>query len=145
MDDIEKQKFLDNFTLNPDKTTVGVVVLGGAFSEGIDLVSDRLIGAVIIGVGLPKVSFELDAIAKYYDKLGMPGLDYAYVDPGMNKVMQAVGRVIRSEKDKGAILLIDERYTLNKYQDLFKSEWRNYQVVFNKEDINQLLLQFYKK
>ena len=145
MDDIKKQKFLDNFTLNPDKTTVGVVVLGGAFSEGIDLVSDRLIGAVIIGVGLPKVSFELDAIAKYYDKLGMPGLDYAYVDPGMNKVMQAVGRVIRSEKDKGAILLIDERYTLNKYQDLFKSEWRNYQVVFNKEDINQLLLQFYKK
>lgn len=145
MDDIQKQQFLDNFTLNPDKTTLGVVVLGGAFSEGIDLVSDRLIGAVIIGVGLPKVSFELDATAKYYDKLGMPGLDYAYVDPGMNKVMQAVGRVIRSEKDKGAILLIDERYMLNKYQDLFKSEWRNYQVVFNKEDINQLLLQFYKK
>ncbi len=144
MSDIDKEIFLNNFVLNPNKTKLALVVLGGAFSEGIDLVSDRLIGAIIIGVGLPKVSFELEQSSKYYDNLGFNGVDYAYTNPGMNKVMQAVGRVIRSETDKGAILLIDERYTLNKYQDLFKKEWKNYKVVFSSQDIDKLLKDFYK-
>ena len=144
MNDDEKIDFLDKFSINPVKTTIGIVVLGGTFSEGIDLVSDRLIGAVIIGVGLPRISFELDETVKYYDKKNMHGNDYVYVNPGMNKVMQAVGRVIRSEKDRGAVLLIDERYMLNKYQDLFKKEWAHYKVVFKKEDIKKLMNNFYK-
>ena len=145
MDDVKKEEFLNNFVYEPKKTMVGLAVIGGAFSEGVDLVSDRLIGAVIIGVGMPKINFVSDQIAARYDNLNLPGKDYAYVNPGMNKVMQAVGRVIRSENDRGAVLLIDERYTLNKYQDLFKEEWKNYKIVFNCDDIDKLVSHFFKK
>ncbi len=145
MDDNQKEEFIANFVENPIKTNLGVAVLGGTFSEGIDLIADRLFGAVIIGVGLAKINFELDEIAKYYDSINLPGKDYAYVNPGMNKVMQAVGRVIRSEDDRGIVLLIDERYTLNKYQELYKKEWSNYQIVLSKEDVDNSILNFLKK
>ena len=107
--------------------------------------SDRLIGAVIVGIGMPKINFISDEIAKYYDNKGLSGYDYAYLNPGMNKVMQALGRVIRSEQDKGAVLLIDERYLLNEYRDSFKAEWRDYEVVFNKDEITAILKDFFKK
>ena len=138
-----REEFLSHFIENPNKTTVGFAVLGGVFSEGIDLVNDRLIGAVIVGVGLPMVSFERDLIKDYFDKKGLDGFDYAYTNPGKNKVMQAAGRVIRSKDDKGVVLLIDQRFMQANYRDLFKLEWSHYQRVYNTSQINSLLKQFW--
>ena len=145
MSDIEKEDFLLNFESSPVKTCVGFLVIGGTFSEGIDLVSDRLIGAVVVGIGLPKINFESDQIAEFFDENGLPGKDYAYLNPGMNKVMQAVGRVIRSEDDRGAILLIDDRYLLQQYRDLFKVEWSEYEVVFSPLEVEEILGDFFEK
>ncbi len=141
----DKIAFLNNFVPNPERTCVGFLVLGGAFAEGVDLISDRLIGAVIIGIGLPKINFESDLIAEYYKEKGYKGHDYAYTNPGMNKVMQAVGRVIRSETDKGAALLIDERYLYRNYQALFRSEWDHYEVVLTPEEVSKTLQKFFNK
>ena len=126
-------------------TSIAFVVVGGAFGEGIDLVSDRLIGAVIVGIGMPRLNFISDQIAAYYDAVGLSGHDYAYLNPGMNKVMQALGRVIRSENDKGAVLLIDERYLNNEYRDSFKAEWREYEVAFSKEEVSDILKDFFNE
>lgn len=141
----DKENFLSSFKENPSFTTVGFAVLGGVFSEGIDLVNDRLIGAIIVGVGLPMVSFERDLIKKYYDEKGVSGFDYAYTNPGKNKVMQAAGRVIRSSTDKGVVLLIDERFMQYKYRDLFKLEWSHYQRVNSCEGIKNHLKLFWNK
>ena len=145
MSDEEKEAFLTNFKPAPEVTSVAFVVVGGAFGEGIDLVSDRLIGAVIVGIGMPKINFISDQIATYYDSVGLSGHDYAYLNPGMNKVMQALGRVIRSENDKGAVLLIDERYLNNEYRDSFKAEWREYEVAFSHEEVSDILKDFFKE
>ena len=145
MSEEERRDFLLNFQPNPEKTHLGFLVIGGAFSEGIDLVNDRLIGAVVIGIGMPKINFESDKIAEYYKDRELPGHDYAYLNPGMNKVMQAVGRVIRSEKDRGAVLLIDERYLHRQYRDLYKEEWNNYQVVYSPEEVSEILTKFFEK
>ena len=145
MSEEERKAFLDNFKENPEKTTLGFIVIGGAFSEGIDLVNDRLIGAVIIGIGMPRINFESDRIAEYYKENELPGHDYAYLNPGMNKIMQAVGRVIRSEKDRGAVLLIDERYMNHQYQDLFRAEWKNYEVVLQPLEVEQSLTKFFEE
>ena len=145
MSDEEREAFLLNFKPNPEKTTIGFVIVGGAFGEGIDLVSDRLIGAVIVGIGMPKINFVSDQIDKYYDELGLSGYNYAYLNPGMNKIMQALGRVIRSEEDKGAVLLIDERYLNNEYRDLFKAEWRDYEVAFSPDEVSDICKDFFLK
>ena len=96
-------------------------VVGGMFSEGVDLPGKRLIGAVIVGVGFPKISIENDIIANYFAERGF---DYAYLYPGMNKVLQSAGRVIRTEKDKGSILLVDSRYLSKKYKDMLPPAWK---------------------
>ena len=145
MSEKEKENFLLNFVSNPQKTNIGFLVIGGAFGEGVDLVSDRLIGAVIIGIGLPKTNFASDAIAEYFKEEELPGYEYAYTNPGMNKVMQAVGRVIRSEDDLGAALLIDERYLYRQYRDLFKSEWSHYSVVYSPKEVEEELANFFDK
>ena len=145
MSDEDKEFFLTNFKEHPEKTTLGFVIVGGAFGEGIDLVSDRLIGAIIVGIGMPKLNFVSDHISSYYDQRGQSGYNYAYLNPGMNKVMQALGRVIRSETDKGAVLLIDERYLNNEYRDLFKAEWREYEVAFSPKEVSDILEDFFKK
>ena len=145
MSDEEREAFLFNFKPNPQKTAIGFVIVGGAFGEGIDLVSDRLIGAVIVGIGMPKINFVSDQIDKYYDELGLSGYNYAYLNPGMNKIMQALGRVIRSEEDKGAVLLIDERYLNNEYRDLFKAEWRDYEVAFSSDEVSDICKDFFNK
>lgn len=144
MTEEERQDFLLNFKPNPQKTHIGFLVIGGAFGEGIDLVSDRLIGAVIIGIGMPRINFESDRIAEYFKEKELPGHDYAYLNPGMNKVMQAVGRVIRSEEDRGAVLLIEERYLYKQYRDLYKEEWNNYEVVYTPEEVEEKLSKFFK-
>ena len=145
MSDEDKEAFLLNFKPSPEITSIAFVVVGGAFSEGIDLVSDRLIGAVIVGIGMPRLNFVSDQIANYYEARGLSGYNYAYLNPGMNKVMQALGRVIRSEEDKGAVLLIDERYLNNEYRDCFKAEWREYEVAFNAGEIADIVKDFFKK
>ncbi|MCF0117352.1 MAG: ATP-dependent DNA helicase, partial [Bacilli bacterium] len=145
MSDEDKNKFLDRFKKNPSKTTIGFVVLGGVFSEGIDLIEDRLIGAIIVGVGLPQICFEREVIKDYYAKKNLNGFNYAYVNTGINKVMQAAGRVIRSETDRGIVLFIDDRYLHSNYQKIFKGSFRNYQVVYNNIEINNKTTQFWKK
>jgi DNA excision repair protein ERCC-2 len=145
MSDEEREAFLTNFQPSPEKTALGFVVVGGAFGEGIDLVSDRLIGAVIVGIGMPRINFISDQIAEYYDNKEYSGHDYAYLNPGMNKIMQALGRVIRSENDKGAVLLIDERYLNNEYRDLFKAEWRDYEVAFTPAEVSDICKDFFKE
>ena len=144
MSDEEREAFLTNFQPSPEKTALGFVVVGGAFGEGIDLVSDRLIGAVIVGIGMPRINFISDQIAEYYNNKEYSGHDYAYLNPGMNKIMQALGRVIRSEEDKGAVLLIDERYLNNEYRDLFKAEWRDYEVAFSPDEVSEICQKFFK-
>ena len=92
---------------------------------------------------LAKLILSDDKIKEYYDNNGLDGYNYAYVYPGMNKVMQAIGRVIRDEKDRGAVLLIDERYALNDYRELFKKEWDEYEMIFSIEELKQSLQDFY--
>ncbi len=115
--------FLETFEESRDCSLVGFCVMGGIFSEGIDLTADRLIGAVVIGTGIPQVCNDREIIKGYFDKKKMSGFDYAYLYPGMNKVLQSAGRVIRTEKDKGVILLLDERFLSRRYQDIFPREW----------------------
>ncbi|MHC0035473.1 helicase C-terminal domain-containing protein [Pseudoneobacillus sp. C159] len=123
MSEEEKEGFLEHFQPNRPKTLVGFAVLGGIFSEGVDLKGDRLNGVMVIGVGLPQIGLERDLIKEYFDRIGKSGYDYAYVYPGINKVLQAGGRLIRSESDKGLIVLIDDRFLQPKYQKLLPPQW----------------------
>lgn len=125
-----------------DKTLVGFCVLGGIFSEGIDLKNDALIGAIIIGTGLPMVCTERELLRRRYDELGLNGFDYAYRYPGMNKALQAAGRVIRTEEDKGVVALLDERYLGKDYMPLFPREWSNYKSC-RVDDIPEYLEEFW--
>ncbi len=123
MTETEKEIFLEEFTVEPDTSRIGFCVMGGIFSEGIDLKNDRLIGAVIVGTGLPMIGNERELFRSYYDKRNKRGFDYAYLYQGMNKVLQSAGRVIRTMEDKGAILLLDERFRQTQYANLFPREW----------------------
>lgn len=129
MSESEKEEFLGYFTEKPGVTRVGFCVMGGIFGEGIDLKNDRLIGAVIVGTGLPMVCRERELFRSYYDEKKESGFEYAYLYNGMNKVLQSSGRVIRTEKDKGAILLLDERFLTKQYTGLFPREWFPYEIV----------------
>lgn len=112
-----------------EKCLIGFCVLGGIFSEGIDLRKDSLIGALIVGTGIPQVCSERELLKKFFDEQGENGYDYAYRYPGMNKVLQSAGRVIRTAEDIGVIALLDERFLTASYQRLFPREWSSYQVV----------------
>ena len=116
--EIKKEKFLDNF--NEGNNITGFTVVGGMFSEGVDLPGDKLIGAIIVGVGFPMVSIENNIISEYFEA---NGFDYSYTYPGINKILQSVGRVIRTEYDTGRILLIDRRYSSTKYKLILPKEW----------------------
>ena len=144
MNNKEKEDFLSNFVISPKKTTIGVAVLGGSFSEGIDLVDDRLIGVVVIGVGLPSLNFRNNLLLEYFNSINLNGYDYAYLYVGMNHVLQAVGRLIRTETDRGSILLIDKRYAYKKYKTLFPSTFEDYKNIKDVEEIKNNLVQFYK-
>jgi Rad3-related DNA helicase len=140
----EQHKFLEAFKSNPSNTTVGLVVLGGAFGEGIDLVDDRLIGCIVVGVGMPQLSYERDLIKEYFNKDQQDGFAFAYTYPGMNRVLQAMGRVIRSETDKGMILLLDDRYLTPAYKVMFQHQYQDYRVVTEPEEVLLTLRAFWK-
>lgn len=138
-----REIFLETFEEERDNTLVGFCVMGGIFSEGIDLTRDKLIGAVIVGTGLPQVCNDREILKKYFEKRGMAGFDFAYLYPGMNKVLQSAGRVIRTEEDKGVILLLDERFMERQYQDVFPREWERYHTC-RLEDFEQRIKEFWK-
>ena len=125
----EREEFLDAFRTERKNTLVGFCVMGGIFSEGIDLKNEALIGAVIVGTGLPQISNEREILKNYYDKRYGEGFDYAFRYPGMNKVLQSAGRVIRTLEDKGVIVLLDERFLQREYIRMFPREWENYETV----------------
>lgn len=123
MTEEERGRYLSAFEADDGEALIGFAVLGGVFSEGIDLAGDRLQGVVIVGVGMPQPSFERDLMRAHYDAAGLSGFDYAYVYPGMNKVLQAGGRLIRTESDSGVLVLIDDRYRRGPYRRLLPEEW----------------------
>lgn len=143
LSEAEREEFLAAFAVEHAQTLVGFAVMGGVFGEGIDLVGDRLIGAIIVGVGLPQLCMERDLIRDYFQEQTGAGFDYAYTFPGMNRVLQATGRVIRSETDRGVVLLIDARFSEPRYRRLFPSWWLTARVS-NSSQITSAVLPFWR-
>ncbi|WP_242851305.1 helicase C-terminal domain-containing protein [Clostridium sp. DMHC 10] len=123
MDEEARIDFINKFNNKQDEEVIGFCVMGGVFSEGIDLAHDKLIGAVIVGVGLPQICMERDLIKEYFNKKNNFGYKYAYMYPGINKVLQSAGRVIRTENDNGIIMFLDERFGTNEYISLLKKDY----------------------
>ena len=143
MTEEDKEAFLMRFNEEHNKTLVGFCVMGGVFSEGIDLKEDRLIGAIIVGTGLPSIDTRQQILRYFFDQKENFGYEYAYTYPGMNKVLQAAGRVIRTENDCGVIVLLDERFLTNRYKSLFPREWNDY-VITNVSKVHEEILDFWK-
>ncbi len=143
MTERERERFLSSFTSSPARSRVGFAVLGGVFSEGVDLPGDRLSGVVIVGVGLPGLSSETNLLRDYYERVCERGYEFAYVFPGMNKVLQAAGRVIRGEHDRGVVLLIDDRFATRDYTSLFPSHWRGMRYVGDLRSLGGALRAFW--
>lgn len=129
MSESDREEFLSQFEQVGEKSMAAFCVMGGIFSEGIDLTNDKLIGVVVVGTGLPQVCAEREIIMNYFKNNGMDGFDYAYRFPGMNKVLQAAGRVIRTHEDTGIIALLDERFARRDYSALFPREWNDVKLV----------------
>lgn len=138
MDEREREEFLEHFQQEREGTLIGFCVLGGIFSEGIDLKGDTLIGVLVVGTGLPQIGDERELLRSYYDRMGMNGFDYAYRFPGMNKVLQAAGRVIRTTEDRGVILLLDERFAYREYREQFPREWADARKITLKNAAAQI-------
>ena len=143
MKEEEREAFLAQFAGSRDKSLAALCVMGGIFSEGIDLKEEQLIGAIIIGTGLPQINVEQEILREYYDVHGGCGFSYAYQYPGMNKVMQAAGRVIRTLSDKGVIALLDDRFMKEDYQTLFPREWETITIV-NRRNVSQAVADFWE-
>ncbi|WP_296112190.1 ATP-dependent DNA helicase [uncultured Anaerococcus sp.] len=137
----QRADFLNEFTHDSNK--IGFLVLGGIFSEGVDLMGDRLIGSMIISVGMPGLSKDRDLIKYHFDREGLNGFDYSYTYPGLNKVFQAAGRVIRGEKDKGIIYLLDDRYSWQKYTRLFPKHWKRQVMANDREEFERRINNFW--
>ena len=144
MAESERELFLEQFAHDNPKTLVGFAVMGGIFGEGIDLVGERLCGAAIVGVGLPGISLERDLIREYFQRTLNAGFEYAYLYPGINRVLQAAGRVIRTENDRGAVLLIDQRYGTYRYKSLLPQKWKPISLQ-NEQQLAEGLQRFWKE
>ncbi len=144
----EREAFLSRFQAENTKTVVGVLVIGGVFSEGIDLVGNRLIGSIVISVGLPQIGFERDQLKKYYDKRGgegnAVGFAYAYTYPGINRILQAAGRVIRTDTDKGFLLFIDSRLSYSAYRKIFDEIYPDRIRLYSKSQLRMVLKKFWE-
>ncbi len=143
MSEAAKEEFLAAFDKENEHSLVGLCVMGGIFGEGIDLKEDRLIGTAIVGTGLPQVCNERELFKQYYDEKNGRGFDYSYLYPGINKVFQAGGRVIRTASDRGVILLLDERFNNRSYTELFPREWFPYDVT-NRKGMKEILHSFWE-
>ena len=139
-----REAFLQSFEEEYDTSFVAFCVMGGIFSEGIDLTNDKLIGAIVVGTGLPQISNEREILKNYYDHVSGDGFDYAFRFPGINKVLQAAGRVIRTTEDRGIILLLDERFLQSDYQGLYPREWAKREIC-NVSNVEEKVLDFWKK
>lgn len=139
----EREAFLDAFVADSDVLRVGFCVLGGSFSEGVDLPGSRLIGSIIVGVGLPGLSGERNILQEYYQNKSEMGYQYAYVYPGMNRVLQAAGRVIRTEEDRGIVVLIDDRYASPEYKRLFPSHWMHAKYASDVKNLAFMVANFW--
>ncbi len=144
MNEAEREDFMQEFAESREKSLAAFCVLGGIFSEGIDLKEDLLIGVLIVGTGLPQICTQREILKEYYQRENGQGFDYAYQYPGMNKVLQAAGRVIRTASDRGIIGLLDNRFLRNDYQQLFPREWSQYEV-HTLESLPEALDDFWKK
>ena len=144
MSEKEKEDFLNSFESDSMDTLVGFCVMGGIFGEGIDLQAERLIGAAIVGTGLPQVCSERELFRNYFDEKNGNGFEYAYLYSGMNKVLQSAGRVIRTSDDRGVILLLDERFGSEQYRKLFPQEWYPFEYVDGRS-MKTMLTGFWEK
>ncbi len=144
MKEADREAFLAEFSVERTRSMIAFCVMGGIFGEGIDLKEQQLIGAVVVGTGLPQVGNEREILRQFYDKRSGNGFDFAYRYPGMNKVLQAAGRVIRTVSDTGVIVLLDDRFLQKEYQALFPREWDGFEVC-NIADVAEKLKHFWMK
>ncbi len=142
MSESQRHLFLAKFKAQNSRTLIGFAVLGGIFGEGIDLVGERLCGAAVVGVGLPGICLERELIRQYFEVKSEQGFEYAYQFPGINRVLQAAGRVIRSEKDRGVVLLVDSRYAEQRYKALLPPNWYA-TSVYSPEYLRMFLMGFW--
>ena len=145
LDDAARAEFLAQFVPEPNETLLGFCVMGGIFGEGVDLAGSRLIGCAIVGVGLPQVNPRQEMLRRYYDAQNGIGFDYAYRYPGMNKVLQAAGRVIRTPEDQGVVLLLDDRFARPEYTRLFPPHWRHIRYLHSNGELTEELQRFWHK
>ena len=144
MNEQAREEFLEYFTEESQRSLVGFCILGGIFSEGIDLKNDRLIGVIVVGTGIPQVCQERELLKDYFNEREESGFDYSYRYPGMNKVLQAAGRVIRTAEDVGVIALLDERFLQYAYQRMFPREWEGFHRV-SVENVGDWVRAFWKQ
>lgn len=144
MNEADREEFIQEFSNPRGKSLAAFCVLGGIFSEGIDLKEDLLIGVLIVGTGLPQICNQREILKEYYQEENGQGFDYAYQYPGMNKVLQAAGRVIRTASDRGIIGLLDDRFLRSDYRQLFPREWSQYEV-HTLDSLPEALEAFWKK
>ncbi|MBQ8321579.1 MAG: ATP-dependent DNA helicase [Clostridia bacterium] len=141
----EKRDFIEEFKKDESSYLIGFCVMGGIYAEGIDLAGDSLIGTVIVGIGMPSLSYEREAIAAYYDEKYEEGKQFAYIYPGMNRVFQAAGRVIRREEDRGVIVLIDDRFDDPIYKKSLPSLWRGVKFISDPKILKETLEKFWSE
>lgn len=139
----EREEFLARFAEHPARPLLGFAVLGGVFGEGVDLAGTRLVGVAVVGVGLPQVNPRQELLRDYFEKTRGSGFAYAYQYPGMNKVLQAAGRVIRTGSDKGVVLLLDERFCRGDYSALFPAHWAHCETVYSPDALSGRLAAFW--
>lgn len=144
MSSLERENFIAQFTETPKTTLVGFAVMGGVFSEGIDLAGDRLCGVIIVGTGLPAPCIERSAVSEYFTENDQSGFNYSFFFPGMNRVFQAMGRVIRTENDRGFALLIDERFLHEESRETFPPYWQDIKTVVSPKDIYRNIKEFFE-
>jgi Rad3-related DNA helicase len=142
MKEKERESFLKQFD-NQDQHMIAFCVIGGIFAEGIDLIGKKLIGCMIITVGIPGLGGENDLIKDYYEQTNHKGFEFAYRYPGFNNVMQAAGRVIRSEEDKGFVILVDQRFTKQYYLDLYPPDWQHFKAFSKTENLKNEIIKFW--
>lgn len=141
----EREKFLSEFSADDKSYLIAFCVMGGIYSEGIDLAGDKLIGAVIVGIGMPSLSYEREAICAYYDERYEEGKQFAYIYPGMNRVLQAAGRVIRTEDDRGVIVLIDDRFDDPVYKKTIPKLWKKLKFLPDAKILREKLDEFWRE